>query len=168
MHRFEHNALTSEDLVQSLQKAFNTGGPNCRGLQINTPRNMSWTPATPVEKFVRRNPDVATLIQTTRSPICEMNGRPDKIADSYTSYQGTADRFIIDLSAGNAVPASQLQTQDLQARRPITHPDQQNRYANTVHVIKIDEYYMIQLREATGKRLPQSTKKVVFPLWEYR
>ncbi len=27
---------------------------------------------------------------------------------------------------------------------------------------------MIQLREAFYGRLPQSTKKVVFPLWEYR
>jgi hypothetical protein len=26
----------------------------------------------------------------------------------------------------------------------------------------------MQLRVATGKRLPQSTKNVVFPLWEYR
>ena len=115
---------------------------------------MSWSPATPVEKFVRRNPDVATIIQTTRSPICEMNGRPDKMAERYTSYQGTADGFIIDLSAGNAVPASQLQTQDLRARRPITQPGQQNRYANTVHVSKIDEYYMIQLGEAFSGRRP--------------
>ena len=89
---------------QLLQKALEAGGPNCHGVQINTPKNVAWTPVAPVEKFSKRNPNAVIILQITRAAVEELLCNPERIAGQCRLYQEATSRFIIDLSAGNAIP----------------------------------------------------------------
>ena len=89
---------------QLLQKALEAGGTNCHGVQINTPKNVAWTPVAPVEKFSKRNPNTVIILQITRAAVEELLCNPERIAEQCRLYQEATSRFIIDLSAGNAIP----------------------------------------------------------------
>ena len=89
---------------QLLQKALETGGPNCHGVQINTPKNVAWTPVAPVEEFSKRNPNAVIILQITRAAVEDLLYDPERIAEQCRFYQEATSSFIIDLSAGNAVP----------------------------------------------------------------
>lgn len=94
----------SPTIDQLLQKALEIGGPNCHGVQVNTPKNMAWTPIEPVKKFSKRNPNAVIILQITRGAVEELLWNPERIAEQCRFYQEATSRFIIDLSAGNAVP----------------------------------------------------------------
>ena len=89
---------------QLLQRALEAGGTNCHGVQINTPKNVAWTPVAPVEKFSKRNPNTVIILQITRAAVEELLCNPERIAEQCRLYQEATSRFIIDLSAGNAIP----------------------------------------------------------------
>ena len=100
-----HYCPTDSPMIdQLLQKAIETGGPNCHGVQINTPKNMAWTPVEAVKKFSKHNPNAVIILQITRGAVEELLCNPERIAEQCRFYQEATSRFIIDLSAGNAVP----------------------------------------------------------------
>ena len=100
-----HYCLPDSPMIdQLLQKALEAGGPNCHGVQINTPKNVAWTPVAPIEKFSKRNPNAVIILQITRAAVEELLCNPERIAEQCRLYQEATSRFIIDLSAGNAIP----------------------------------------------------------------
>lgn len=91
------------NIAASLRRAFQTGGPNCHGIQVNTPANLHWTPTDHIRRFADDHPKARIVVQIGPAAIKDCSKRPSSIANRAADYAPHASRFIIDPSAGNGL-----------------------------------------------------------------
>ena len=92
------------DIAQQLDTALALGGPNCHGLQVNTPTSMPWTPPQAIADFHLNHPNSTIVIQIGSPAFEHVKHRHNLIAEICRQYLPHAHRFIIDLSGGKALP----------------------------------------------------------------
>ena len=91
-------------IAHQLDKALQLAGPNCHGIQVNTPASLPWTPPEAIAEFTNRHPSSILVIQIGVAAFQHLDHDHAQIADLCSRYPDNSRNFIIDLSGGNAIP----------------------------------------------------------------
>ena len=92
--------------ADTLLKAIETGGPDCHGIQINSPAAEPWPRPAELEKLAKQTPTSRIVLQVSTAAMDEVKREDDEIVRRCQAYDGVVTDVLVDRSAGSAASAN--------------------------------------------------------------
>ena len=89
--------------ADTLIRALEIGGPNCHGIQINSPAENPWPDPAEIQSLARRAGRTRIVLQVGRAAMADAQHKPAEIARLCGQYDGLVSDVLVDRSAGAAI-----------------------------------------------------------------